>query len=324
MTDRANAAMKARRAASGVVSLPEATIRRVRVGVMAATGLGAVGLGVTRLTEAVVDPSSWLYANGIAYMAAATGCLMAVLLTLTPFVRTSEVVTLMTAYLSTVGVIITETPEFAPVMGMAAFSLVVLLPGVVVQVRSTHAGTVNVVAVCAGYLVSMLICLVVRTDSGITEGRDLAFKLVVPTLALAVAWFMAHALNSRVLEALADSEGARGDLRRAFDREVAFNEALIRFVPREFLTSLGREDISEVQLGDSVTRTMSVLFADICDYTRLVEGLPPGSTAPLLNELFGALGPATAPEAARMLKGQSRRGGSGLRSNTVLRLRADD
>lgn len=37
---------------------------------------------------------------------------------------------------------------------------------------------------------------------------------------------------------------------------------------------------------------MSILFADIYGYTRLVEGMTPAATIEMLNELFGALEPA--------------------------------
>ena len=47
-------------------------------------------------------------------------------------------------------------------------------------------------------------------------------------------------------------------------------ESAQRFVPHEFLEFLGREDISEVQLGDSVSSEMTVLFSDIRSFTSLV------------------------------------------------------
>lgn len=49
------------------------------------------------------------------------------------------------------------------------------------------------------------------------------------------------------------------------------NEATHRFVPDVFLRSLGRENITEVQLGDHIERRVTVLFADIRNYTRMAE-----------------------------------------------------
>ena len=52
-------------------------------------------------------------------------------------------------------------------------------------------------------------------------------------------------------------------------------ESALRFVPYEFLEFLGRKDISEVQLGDSVSSEMTVLFSDIRSFTSLSEGMNP-------------------------------------------------
>lgn len=165
------------------------------------------------------------------------------------------------------------------------------LPGVLFRARSPRTSLVNIVAVCAAYVISLLLRLFLREDSGIANLEDAIMKLSLPPIALATQWFMVHALSRRTLEALAESEQARHAVRRALDRQVALNEAQRRFVPQEFITSLGHEDISEVQLSDSVTKTMSILFADILGYTKLVEGMPPDATVHLLNDLLGALEP---------------------------------
>ena len=46
-------------------------------------------------------------------------------------------------------------------------------------------------------------------------------------------------------------------------------------MPHEFLRLLGVESIVDVQLGSGVQLTMSVLFADIRDFTHLAEGMSP-------------------------------------------------
>ncbi|MEL7342115.1 MAG: 7TM-DISM domain-containing protein, partial [Bacteroidota bacterium] len=45
------------------------------------------------------------------------------------------------------------------------------------------------------------------------------------------------------------------------------NQATARFVPHEFLRSLGRNSVLDVALGDGVEKEVSVLFADIRGYT---------------------------------------------------------
>ncbi|MCX7167602.1 MAG: hypothetical protein NTV11_15185 [Rhodocyclales bacterium] len=60
-------------------------------------------------------------------------------------------------------------------------------------------------------------------------------------------------------------------------------EAYSRFVPREFLNLLGIEDIRRVEVGQQVERKMTVLFADIRDFTSLSESMSPQENFNFLN-----------------------------------------
>ncbi|MEL6383395.1 MAG: AAA family ATPase, partial [Cyanobacteria bacterium J06626_18] len=64
---------------------------------------------------------------------------------------------------------------------------------------------------------------------------------------------------------------------------VTLNKSYERFVPRQFLKLLGKDSITEVELGDSVKQDMSVLFADIRDFTMLSEGMSPEDNFRLIN-----------------------------------------
>ncbi len=72
---------------------------------------------------------------------------------------------------------------------------------------------------------------------------------------------------------------------------VHINAAYGRFVPHEFLRSLGKESIMEVQLGDQVEKEVTVLFADIRAYTSLAETMKPEDNFNFLNGYLGRLGP---------------------------------
>jgi two-component system sensor histidine kinase ChiS len=61
------------------------------------------------------------------------------------------------------------------------------------------------------------------------------------------------------------------------------NQALRRFVPHEFLEALGRKNVTEVKLGDSVERRLAILFGDIRDFTSISEGLGPEETFRFVN-----------------------------------------
>ena len=64
-----------------------------------------------------------------------------------------------------------------------------------------------------------------------------------------------------------------------------------RFVPDEFIRSLGRERITEVQLGDHVTREVSVFFADLRDYTHLSEQMGPEDNFRFIDAYNRRMGP---------------------------------
>jgi predicted ATPase/class 3 adenylate cyclase len=68
-------------------------------------------------------------------------------------------------------------------------------------------------------------------------------------------------------------------------------EAQRRFVPSEFLESLHRPDIARVEPGEHVAKTMSVLFADLRNFTPLAERLDPRAVIELLNGYFVTMEP---------------------------------
>ena len=81
--------------------------------------------------------------------------------------------------------------------------------------------------------------------------------------------------------------------REAFTRELSqVNEVFSRFVPRQFLQSLARKKIADIQLGESVEKTMSVLFADIRSFTTLSEQMTPEETFKFINAYLQQMEPA--------------------------------
>lgn len=77
-----------------------------------------------------------------------------------------------------------------------------------------------------------------------------------------------------------------------FTRELfQLNEALARFVPRQFLQFLDKKSIVDVQLGDHVQKEMSVLFADIRDFTSLSESMTPEQNFKFINAYLSRMEP---------------------------------
>lgn len=82
-----------------------------------------------------------------------------------------------------------------------------------------------------------------------------------------------------------------GQIERYISRIEKMNKAYYRFVPKQFLDFLEKDNITEVQLGDQVQKEMSVLFTDIRDFTTLSEILSPKETFDFLNEYLSVMEP---------------------------------
>lgn len=83
-------------------------------------------------------------------------------------------------------------------------------------------------------------------------------------------------------------------LQEARDREEAIrviHEASQKFVPHEFIKSLGKERITEVELGDQVEREVTVLFVDIREFTSLSETMAPKENFFFINAFNKRMGP---------------------------------
>ena len=75
-------------------------------------------------------------------------------------------------------------------------------------------------------------------------------------------------------------------------RLAKINQAYSRFVPREFLQFLNKDSIVEVQLGDQMEQHMSVMFADIRDFTQLSEQMTPEENFKFINAFLSRMEPA--------------------------------
>ncbi|MCK5719619.1 MAG: PAS domain S-box protein [Thiomargarita sp.] len=70
------------------------------------------------------------------------------------------------------------------------------------------------------------------------------------------------------------------------------NKAYERFVPQQFLSFLNKKSILEVELGNQVAKEMTILFADIRDFTTLSEKMSPQDNFDFLNSYLGYMEPA--------------------------------
>jgi two-component system sensor histidine kinase ChiS len=68
-------------------------------------------------------------------------------------------------------------------------------------------------------------------------------------------------------------------------------EAFARFVPREFLSLLGSENIVAVKPGDQCLKDLSILFSDIRSFTSLSEKMTPQENFNFLNSYLRRMDP---------------------------------
>jgi class 3 adenylate cyclase len=85
------------------------------------------------------------------------------------------------------------------------------------------------------------------------------------------------------------------NIRESKEREDAMRlvyEATGKFVPFEFIRSLGHNVITDVKLGDQVEKIVTVLFSDIRDYTTFSEQMSPEENFKFVCAFNERMGPA--------------------------------
>lgn len=98
-------------------------------------------------------------------------------------------------------------------------------------------------------------------------------------------------MTKRITESPKSSSNARRGGSSASDG-VDPSHAYRRFLPHQFLKLLGKPSIAEIKLGDNVELNMTILFADIRNFTSLAESLSPRETFKFINSYLKAMEPA--------------------------------
>ncbi|TGN14280.1 adenylate/guanylate cyclase domain-containing protein [Leptospira ilyithenensis] len=87
----------------------------------------------------------------------------------------------------------------------------------------------------------------------------------------------------------------RRQLKEEFEKSndifIETNRFYEKFIPREFLTYLGKDSIENISLGDSNQREMTVLFADIWEYYDIIYSNPVETRILFTNSYLGRIGP---------------------------------
>jgi len=75
------------------------------------------------------------------------------------------------------------------------------------------------------------------------------------------------------------------------DRINIMKESFARFVPNQFLSFLRKADITEVELGDSVEKEMTILFTDVRSFATISEKMTPEENFSFINDILKRVGP---------------------------------
>ncbi len=122
-------------------------------------------------------------------------------------------------------------------------------------------------------------------------------KLTSAAVAVEQDTFQHESLNDIV-----DRGDELGQLARVFTQMVktvktretelkGLNDSFARFFPAEYLKFLRKQSVTEVKLGDYVSKTMAVMFSDIRSFTTLSETMTPKDNFSFVNAYLKRVSP---------------------------------
>jgi class 3 adenylate cyclase len=81
------------------------------------------------------------------------------------------------------------------------------------------------------------------------------------------------------------------NLERLFEEKDRTEKFYYKFVPEQFRTLLGKEEFTDLQLGDSDSRELTVLFLDIRGFSLISEKMTTKENFEFVNIIYGVAGP---------------------------------
>ncbi|GAK60937.1 adenylate/guanylate cyclase [Candidatus Vecturithrix granuli] len=94
--------------------------------------------------------------------------------------------------------------------------------------------------------------------------------------------------NAALYKQLRESLNQQIDLSK---KQVELTNGYSRFIPKEFLSLLGKKSIVEVQLGDQIEKEISVMFSDIRGFTPISEQMTPQENFNFINSYLSRMSP---------------------------------
>ena len=161
-------------------------------------------------------------------------------------------------------------------------------------VGGSMAGVASMVISCASCALTLMV-----SGGELRLHRDISHADVAAIVAFVLYAFFLATLGFRSRAKLIETKRELNALSRELESRVedrtravaSANAAISRFVPREFLQALGHDDVTTTKLGQATARDVTVLFADIRNFTSLSERMSPEETFRFLNGCLSRLGP---------------------------------
>ncbi len=129
----------------------------------------------------------------------------------------------------------------------------------------------------------VILAIAVVFDILLTMGLSSSIKLT-PVGLLAFTFAQAYILKNRFSEALIQVHDLSKELQDT-------NDMYAHFVPHQFISTLKRNSIIDIQLKDNIKKQMTVLFCDIRGFTTLSESMTPEENFKFINSYLSRISP---------------------------------
>ncbi|AOP33832.1 adenylate/guanylate cyclase [Leptospira tipperaryensis] len=112
-----------------------------------------------------------------------------------------------------------------------------------------------------------------------------SFEVLLLSLALADRINILKKEKEEAQKKLIDSQ------KEALEKQTVMTQSFERFVPKQFLNHLGKDDIIDIRLGDQARKEMTIFFSDIRHFTNLSEKMDPKDNFNFLNSYLKRMNP---------------------------------
>ena len=89
--------------------------------------------------------------------------------------------------------------------------------------------------------------------------------------------------NDEVGELARSENNMSAQLQQSFNQVEAQKNAFARFFPTEYLNFFNKKSVTDIHLGDCISKEMAVMFADIRNFTGMAEHMEPQKLANFMN-----------------------------------------